>query len=329
MALLLQQIVKLSGMSFFSFTPPGGVLGLLAAISTQLDSLLRKAQVAGVREPCMNLILSYLNRTLETHFINSRFTWKNGRENPILCRLDRFLISMDWEDHYPHFFQEAFSKLVSNHWPIIFNTDSQNFGLKQFKFENMWVLHPQYHSNIAIWWNECTFIGREGYKFCQNFKFIKRKLIIWNKNTFEDIKSKKEKMLEEISKLDKMYSDNMGLPDTLKASRLSLLADLDSLLHYEEIYWKQKAKYKWLKEGDRNTKFFHKIASGRKRKNLITKLMIDGNETIDFETIANATTNFYESLFSQEDISRPRIENLFEAKLSSNMENSLEAPFTK
>lgn len=112
-----------------------------------------------------------------------------------------------------------------------------------------------------------------------------------------------------------MYSDNMGLPDTLKVSRLSLLTDLDSLLQYEEIFWKQKAKYKWLKEGDRNTKFFNKITSGRKRKNLITKLMIDGNETTDFETIANVITNFYESLFSQEDISRPRTKNLFEATL--------------
>lgn len=40
----------------------------------------------------------------------------------------------------------------------------------------------------------------------------------------------------------------------------------------EEIYWRQRCKNQWAKEGDRNTRFFHAKASRRHKSNLISGL---------------------------------------------------------
>ena len=42
---------------------------------------------------------------------------------------------------------------------------------------------------------------------------------------------------------------------------------VDGLLEKQEMYWRQCSKALWLEAGDRNTKFFHKKASNRRKAN--------------------------------------------------------------
>ena len=44
----------------------------------------------------------------------------------------------------------------------------------------------------------------------------------------------------------------------------------------EETHWRQLSKELWLKEGDRNTGFFHRMANAHRRNNSLERMKING-----------------------------------------------------
>ena len=49
----------------------------------------------------------------------ARFTWSSHEEVPILSRIDRFLFSEEWDDHFREVRQLALPKITSDHVPIL------------------------------------------------------------------------------------------------------------------------------------------------------------------------------------------------------------------
>ena len=44
----------------------------------------------------------------------------------------------------------------------------------------------------------------------------------------------------------------------------------------EETHWRQLSREIWLKEGDRNMGFFHRMASAHRRSNSLDRIKING-----------------------------------------------------
>lgn len=81
-----------------------------------------------------------------------------------------------------------------------------------------------------------------------------------------------------------------------------LRRELDEVLDREETLWYQKSRIDWLKNGDRNTTFFHLSTIIRRWKNKITS--IKNNEGVwlqNKEDIKNHIVDYFTSLFQADE----------------------------
>ena len=62
--------------------------------------------------------------------------------------------------------------------------------------------------------------------------------------------------------------------------------ELEKTSLLEETCWRQKSRVLCIREGDKNTKFFHRIANSHRRFNSIDRLMVDGELSSDSKAIA-------------------------------------------
>ncbi|XP_077219088.1 uncharacterized protein LOC143853239 [Tasmannia lanceolata] len=108
-----------------------------------------------------------------------------------------------------------------------------------------------------------------------------------------------------------------------------LIQEHKELLMLKEISWRQRSRVKWLLEGDKNTAFFHAMASARRRRNRIESLEVEGEIVSDKERIIEEIIEFYRSLYSADGMLRPIPQDICFASLSLEASAGLEIPFSE
>ncbi|KAF4358816.1 hypothetical protein G4B88_023100, partial [Cannabis sativa] len=116
----------------------------------------------------------------------------------------------------------------------------------------------------------------------------------WNKGKFGSI----PRLVRETQKqLDDLLSVSAPLVRMDEVKRLEV--KLNDLLSREECYWKLRSRADWLALGDRNTKYFHNKATGRKKKNAIVEIMTeDGRRLSTEEDIVSEIERYFGTIFS-------------------------------
>ena len=92
-------------------------------------------------------------------------------------------------------------------------------------------------------------------------------------------------MWKDLSELETI-EESRGLTEEEKLDLERIRGELEKTSLLKEICWKQKFRVLCIREGDRNTKFFHHIANSHRRFNSIDRLMVDGELSLDPEDIA-------------------------------------------
>ena len=56
------------------------------------------------------------------------YTWRGGLNGRSMSRIDRFLVTADWESHCNKVIQRYLPKPVSDHFPILLDSDGVRMG---------------------------------------------------------------------------------------------------------------------------------------------------------------------------------------------------------
>ncbi|KAK8608784.1 hypothetical protein V6N13_024197 [Hibiscus sabdariffa] len=104
---------------------------------------------------------------------------------------------------------------------------------------------------------------------------MKRVLKEWNRNSFGNVETQYQKIVDEIEALDaRINSEELGSEDLQR--KRDLHSRLWAVSKMRESIWRQKSRAIWLAEGDRNTRFFHRQEKIRWVRNRITGLQNNG-----------------------------------------------------
>ena len=109
----------------------------------------------------------------------------------------------------------------------------------------------------------------------EKLKAIKILLKTLNKDVFGRVEENKKSALTKVVAWDNIEIERPLSPEEL-GPRLTAMEDFKKWSLFEETSWRQKSREIWLKEGDRNTGFFHIIANSHKRRNTIDRIRIGG-----------------------------------------------------
>lgn len=146
----------------------------------------------------------------------------------------------------------------------------------------MWQLHPGFVELMKDWWEGFDVHDPPGQRFRLKLKGLRDVLRVWNKEVFGDIDRKKKSCLDDILRWDKKEGDE-GLDEDDLIAWKEAHQELERVLEMEEIMWPQKSRVQWLKEGDQNTKFFHRMTTSRRAINHIHCLRV-GDDMVENET---------------------------------------------
>ena len=187
----------------------------------------------------------------------------------------------------------------------------------RFKFENSWLVEPKFSQMLKQQWQTYIESG-----ITQKLSNCANDLAQWNRSNnkvrgeINQVQKKLERIRTHVS------ASNVNYYNALRRK-------LDKLLVQDDLFWKQRAKTFWYRDGDLNTKFFHVVASSRRKVNRIEHLK-DNNGMIcrKEEELRVITCDYFVQLFTKFPSTRDTDVSKIQTSINHEDNISLIADFT-
>ncbi|XP_015956350.1 uncharacterized protein LOC107480702 [Arachis duranensis] len=157
----------------------------------------------------------------------------------------------------------------------------------------------------------------------EKLKLIKKNISKWNREIFGNIYDKIRRLESEIAKVEVLLEGNIKEEINL-SRRKALVGQLDIWYIQKGEYWKQMSMEKYIKEIDKNTRYFHTMTTIRSRKKLIREIKIGNRQFKDPRRIKNEARKFFKNLYHQDRMLVIRVQEGLVARLSEEQAMQLE-----
>ncbi|XP_077242381.1 uncharacterized protein LOC143882877 [Tasmannia lanceolata] len=210
---------------------------------------------------------------------------------------------------------------------------SMSIALRKEADNSMWLFPGVYGPVLRV---EKGLLGRNWRSFegpadvaiGKKLRFVKIKLKEWSKEQNQQVNSRKFWLEHRVKEL--IALEECGLSSEEDWKELGKVKqEHKGLLLQEEISWRQKSRVKWLVEGDKNTAYFHAMASARRRSNKIESISANGAIIISKEEVSSAIVDFYSTLYASEGVLRLILEEVEFKSLNLEVSSNLEQPFAE
>jgi len=121
-------------------------------------------------------------------------------------------------------------------------------------------------------------------------------LKIWNREIFGNVNQAGEIIQKKIQELDARDDEN-DLDEFGREEMRLLLAEQNRNLFKQEAVLHQKTRFKWLKQGDLNTKFFHSSMKWMRMRIGINRVEVNGQWSEDKEVLKIKVREFFKVIF--------------------------------
>ena len=232
--------------------------------------------------------------------VNTRglsYTWTNRRTYE---RLDRALCNLEWIESWLNFDCRTLTKAASDHCPLLMSCSRTNVIKKPpFRFQRMWLEHPGFLDFIKVAWDNLTFAGCPMFIIASKLRALKFLLKTWNASTFGNVH---RQVTEAEASLDAVQSElSVQGPSAERLYREDQAqAHYQNCLKMQDLLLRDKARVRWLKDGDRNTSFLHNMVKLRNLHNSISSLRVGNCIISDHAQISNHVIGHFERAFTRD-----------------------------
>uniref|UniRef100_A0A8I6XX79 Reverse transcriptase domain-containing protein n=1 Tax=Hordeum vulgare subsp. vulgare TaxID=112509 RepID=A0A8I6XX79_HORVV len=220
-------------------------------------------------------------------FVGDPYTWQNNNHDAqqyIRERVYRPVATSEWCSRFLEYGVVHGDPRHSDNRPIIVHLDHESFRQRKkkrreggnLKFEASWMTEEACSAVIENAWQRET--TSRGGTVVQALKGVAGDLQHWSRTSLGVMERRIAKLKKEIE----VFRQRAITQDVVNRERM-LRYKLERLEGQREMYYKQRAHVNWLQKGDRNTSYFQKFASARRKKNRIKKLRKDDGGVVEEE----------------------------------------------